>query len=73
MLKHHVAGYDKLVNFDDYRDGYQRAVQRARFLDQLAESIGDPRRNPTTGVYVLTEMIIPPPAASAVPELGTNS
>ena len=67
MLKDHVAGYDKDVNFDNYKDGYQKAVQRARSLDQLAESMGDPGRNPTTGVYVLTEMIIPPPASHVVP------
>ena len=73
MLKDHVAGYDKHVNFDDYRDGYQKAVQRAKSLDQLAESMGEPGRNPTTGVYVLTEMIIPPPASPAVPGPDTNS
>ena len=28
MLKDHVAGYDKHVTFDDYRDGYQKAVER---------------------------------------------
>jgi len=73
MLRDHVAGYDKHVNFDDYRDGYQKAVQRAKSLDQLAESMGEPGRNPTTGVYVLTEKIIPPPASPAVPGPDTNS
>ena len=66
MLKDHVAGYDKHVNFDDYTDGYHKAVQRAKSLDQLAESMGEPGRNPTTGVYVLTEMIIPPPRRSVL-------
>jgi len=42
MLRDHVAGYDKHVNFDDYRDGYQKAVQRAKSLDQLAESMEEP-------------------------------
>jgi hypothetical protein len=64
MLKAHVKGYDKHVQFDDYKDGYQDAVRRARFLDQLAESMGEPGRNPTTGVHVLTESIIPPPVSS---------
>jgi hypothetical protein len=73
MLKDHVAGYDKHVNFDDYRDGYQKTVQRAKSQDQLAESMEEPGRNPTTGVYVLTEKIIPPPASSAVPGPDTNS
>ena len=46
MLKDHVAGYDKHVNFDDYRDGYQKAVQRTKSLDQLAENMGEPRKKP---------------------------
>ena len=64
MLKAHVAGYDKHskhVDFDDYRDGYPKAVQGAKALDQLAERIREPGKNPTTGVYLLTEKIIPPP------------
>lgn len=63
MLKAHVAGYDKSVDFGDYRDGYLEAVRRAKSLDQLAERMGEPGRNPTTGVHALTEKIIPPPVA----------
>lgn len=72
MLKAHVKGYDKHVDFDDYSSGYPMAVRRAGSLDQLAESMGEPGRNPTTGVYRLTERIIPPSASSAVPGLDTD-
>lgn len=61
MLKTHVADYDKKVDFGIYKDGYTKAVERARSLAKLADSIGEPGRNPTTGVYELTEKIIPPP------------
>jgi hypothetical protein len=64
MLKTHVADYDKKVDFGIYKDGYTKAVERARSLTKLAESIGEPGRNPTTGVYELTEKIIPPPKKS---------
>lgn len=72
MLKSHVAGYDKHVDLDDYKDGYQNAVQRARSLDQLAEKMRDPGRNPTTGVYLLTEMIVAAPTSPPVPRPQTN-
>jgi len=73
MLKDHVTSYDKHVNFDDYKDGYEKAVQRAKSLDQLAESMGEPGRNPTTGVYVLTEMISPSPTSPTVTGRDTIS
>jgi hypothetical protein len=60
MLKNHVPSYDKNVDFGDYQAGYERAVKGAKYLDQLANSIGEPGRNPTTGVYLLTEKIRPP-------------
>ena len=60
MLKKHVPGYHKDVDFEDYRAGYEKAVRGAKSLDQLAESMGQPGRNPTTGVYNLTEEIRPP-------------
>jgi hypothetical protein len=56
-LRNHVPGYNKKVDFDAYRDGYQAAVDRASKLDQLADQDNDPGRNPTTGVYKLTELI----------------
>ncbi|RUL88660.1 RloB family protein [Tautonia sociabilis] len=66
MMKRLVANYDKSVDFDVYRDGYASAVARARKLDELAEADGEPGRNPTTNVYVLTEMIANPPGGLSV-------
>jgi RloB-like protein len=60
LLKSHVPNYDKKVDFEVYRDGYNKAVSRAKSLDSLAASINEPGRNPTTCVYMLTETIIPP-------------
>ncbi len=57
MMKQHVPGYDKHVEFKDYASGYDDAVRRARRLDAAAESDGEPGRNPTTGVWRLTETI----------------
>jgi hypothetical protein len=37
--------------------GYDDAVRRAKQLDNLAEHADRPGRNPTTDVYVLTEII----------------
>jgi len=37
--------------------GYPDAVRRAQQLDADAVSLGEPGRNPTTGVYRLTELI----------------
>jgi hypothetical protein len=61
LLKSHVQGYDKHINFEDYSSGYQAAVERAKALQALAESMSDLGRNPSTGVYELTEAIISPP------------
>jgi RloB-like protein len=61
LLKLHVQGYEKHMNFEDYSPGYQNAVRRAKELRALAESIRDLGRNPSTGVYELTEAIISPP------------
>lgn len=59
MLKALVPDYDKTVRFASYRDGYEEAVKRARRLDALASSVGEPGRNPTTNVFELTEKIKP--------------
>ena len=61
-LKRHVPDYDKSVDLAIYMPGYHNAVQRAKYLDKLAESVGEPGRNPTTGIYELTEKIVPPPS-----------
>jgi RloB-like protein len=63
MLKAHVPDYDKKVQFELYKDGYDEAVKRAKRLDALALSVGEPGRNPTTNVFELTETIKPPPQA----------
>lgn len=39
------------------KPGYAKAVARARSLQQRAEATGEPNRNPSTGVYLLTELI----------------
>jgi len=60
MLKTCVADYDKSVDYKTYMDGYEKAAERAETLDNLAERVGEPGRNPTTGVYKLTRRIVPP-------------
>lgn len=57
VLKKHVPGYDKSVRYATYSDGYSNAVTRATTLDKIAEDVGTPGHNPTTGVYKLTELI----------------
>jgi len=56
-LKQHIPGYDKSVDFSQYEIEYQRAVRGAKSLDDRAIEIGDPGRNPTTGMWRLTEEI----------------
>jgi hypothetical protein len=60
LMKEYVAEYDKKVKFENYLAGYERAIERAKKLDRLAEEVKDPGRNPTTGVYKLAEAILPP-------------
>jgi hypothetical protein len=57
LLTGYVPEYDKHVEFKTYSAGYPQAVKRARQLDEAADSAGDSGRNPTTGVYRLTELI----------------
>jgi hypothetical protein len=56
-LKKHVPGYDKHVDYAMYEPGYSQAVTRAGKMDQDAKKAREPHRNPTTGVYELTELI----------------
>jgi hypothetical protein len=56
-LKKYVPAYDKHVDYETYSAGYSQAVARASKMDQLAEEAHEPHRNPTTGVYRLTELI----------------
>jgi hypothetical protein len=57
MLATFVADYDKSIDYARYSDGYEQAVERARRLDEAAEKANEAGRNPTTGVYKLTELI----------------
>jgi hypothetical protein len=56
-LRKHDPGYGKRIDFQKYQDGYERAVKGARRLDAAADDGDDAGRNPTTGVYQLTETI----------------
>ncbi|HWO18305.1 MAG TPA: hypothetical protein VNO30_06000 [Kofleriaceae bacterium] len=49
--------YDKDLDFEKVHAGYADAVTRARQLDEVAIKNDDIGRNPTTGVYRLTETI----------------
>jgi hypothetical protein len=56
-LQGHLVDYDKVLDFRKLRDGYAEAVRRAQALDTAATHHDRPGRNPTTGVYQLTEVI----------------
>jgi hypothetical protein len=57
MLTEHVPQYDKHVDYTTYSAGYPQATLRAKRMDQAAQEADEPGRNPTTGVYKLTELI----------------
>ncbi|WP_406114475.1 RloB family protein [Streptomyces sp. NBC_01014] len=58
LLQRHVPGYDKTrVDFLAYRDGLASARERARKLDP---SGADHTRNPSTGVWQLTDRMARP-------------
>jgi hypothetical protein len=57
MLRKHVPEYDKHAEYATYSAGYQQAATRAKRMDESAAKDGDSGRNPTTGVYKLTEII----------------
>lgn len=56
-LQKHLPGYDKALDFPKMNAGYGDAVGRAMDLDAEALRHESPGRNPTTGVYRLTEAI----------------
>ena len=56
-LRRFIPEYRKHVRFTDLADGYTTAVQRAIQLDEQAHAASDEGRNPTTGVWRLTESI----------------
>ncbi|AGA24697.1 RloB family protein [Singulisphaera acidiphila] len=57
MLRIHIENYDKNTKYTNYATGYPQATARAKKLDIMAAQASDAGRNPTTGVYELTEMI----------------
>ena len=57
MVGDFIPDYDKHVNFDLLKEGYPTAVTRAQRLDAQAANDREEGRNPTTGVYRLTESI----------------
>lgn len=57
LMRQHVPGFEKHVDFKLFRDGYEQARRRATQLIKHAEEDGDPHRNPTTRVHLLTESI----------------
>jgi RloB-like protein len=57
MLKTHVPGYDKRVEYAIYSDGYSNAVVRAIRLATNAPTPGGFPPNPSTGIFRLTELI----------------
>ena len=56
-LQQHLPDYDKELAFAKVHAGYDEAVRRAHALDDAATQAGRLGRNPTTGVYRLTEVI----------------
>jgi hypothetical protein len=58
MLRQFIPGYDKRIACEGFLRHWTDAERRAIGLDQLAESIGDPGRNPSTGVYKLLQTIV---------------
>jgi hypothetical protein len=57
LLRDRFPAYAKLLPFESLIDGYDQAVARATSLEQAGAHHGDPRRNPSTAVYKLTELI----------------
>ena len=53
MLRDQLPDYDKRLEFNDVAQGVPDAVARAQRLDADATAMGEPERNPTTGVYRL--------------------
>jgi hypothetical protein len=57
VLKEHLPRYDKVLDFSKMKAGYASAVERAQSLMKTGEAMGEPNRNPSTAVYLLTELI----------------
>ena len=57
LLRAHLPGYEKSIDFDAVAPGVLEASARAHRLDEDAQSMGEADRNPTTGFYKLTDSI----------------
>ena len=57
LVARYLPGYDKHLAFEDVSKGVPAAQLRARALQQQAAEEGEPHRNPTTGMFRLTESI----------------
>jgi hypothetical protein len=57
LLRNAANSSGKAVDFSLYQNSYEDAVTRARRLAEDAARMGEPRRNPTTAFYLLTESI----------------
>jgi hypothetical protein len=57
MLKQYVHDYDKAVDFTLYAENYHHAHRRAAKLDEHCRNDEERFRNPSTGMYLLTEAI----------------
>jgi len=56
-LWEHLPDYDKHVDFERVAAGVANATRRARRLDDHAQAEGEAGRNPSTGIYRLTDSI----------------
>ncbi|MDZ4850361.1 MAG: RloB family protein [Pirellulaceae bacterium] len=57
QLKAFIPTYDKRIEYADFASGYEQAVSRAAQLENQSELDGEAGRNPSTGVWRLTEDI----------------
>jgi hypothetical protein len=58
LLRQHVVGYKKRIDFERLKIGYTEAVKRAKLLNKRCEENGNKGGNPSTEVYRLTERIL---------------
>jgi hypothetical protein len=53
----HLPGYDKRVTYEELKDQYPTAVERALALEAWQKSRNNARGNPSTRIYELTERL----------------
>lgn len=57
VLRGYIPNYHKRLDFNSIVSGIEDATRRARRLHQDAIEENEPNRNPTTGVFLLTDSI----------------